>query len=209
MEAVTLDAKTRDLSIKAKIYRQQNLIPAELYGKGEKNQQLLVDLQIFTKLYSQAGGNTVVTLQIEGKKTPVKVMIHDLQYNVITDNISHIDFIKVNMKEEVTASVPLEFTGEADGVKNLGGDLHVIRDKVEIKCLPNDLIHSIEVDISPLVDFNISIKVSDLVVTDKVEILTGADETVVTVIEKKEVVEEEPVEAAAEEGAAEEGSKTE
>jgi large subunit ribosomal protein L25 len=102
----------------------------------------------------------------------------------------------------------LEFVGESKAVKELGGVLVRILNSVEVQCLPSDLPHNIEVDISPLKTFSDSIHVKNLKVPAKVEILTQADETIVKVQPPrdvdKELAAEKPVEdVSAVEGAAE------
>ena len=210
MEIVTLLAKLRGLEKSAKELRADRKIPAVYYGKGQKNLHLELDYQTFRKLFAQAGESTIIDLQVEGEKEPFKVLVQEVQYDPVKDTFSHVDFIHVVMTEAITTKVPLEFVGTALGVKDLGGNLTVSKNELEIKCLPLDLPHSIEVDISGLIDFSVVIHVKDVIVPDKVTVLDDIEGTVVSVSapreEKEEELEEEEEEG--EEGAeAEEGEE--
>jgi len=194
-EDIVLELEQRDLQQKAKRLRSKSRIPAVYYGQGQKNMHLTADYQTFRKLYKKAGSSTVIQLSVDGKKYPV--LVHDVDYDAVTDQIAHIDFKHVDMNKEVTAEIKIEIIGVAPAVKNLGGTLEVNKHSLEIKCLPKDLIHSIQVDVSGLEELNSSIHVQDLKVPSTVEILAEPEETVVKVsVPRQEVEEEKPEEAA-------------
>ena len=70
-----LDVKTRQsIGKKTELLRQENKIPAVLYGHGVKNENLEIDYTVFEKLYEAAGESTIVDLSIDGKE-PVKTLI--------------------------------------------------------------------------------------------------------------------------------------
>ena len=92
--------------------------------------------------------------------------------------LDHIDFYAVNMKETLKAKVVLEFIGESKAVKQLGGVLVRVLTEVEVECLPIDLPHNIDVDISKIEAFNTSLHIKDLKKSDKVTILVGEEEVV-------------------------------
>src|SRR6185295_5160275 len=93
-----------------------------------------------------------------------------------------VDFYAVDMTEKIKVHIPLVFSGESEAVKALGGTLLKNISEVEVECLPGDLPHTIEVDISPLNSFEVAIRISDLKVSNKVAILGHTDEVVVTVV---------------------------
>lgn len=215
MDIIPLEAKLRDLNKSAKALRGERKIPAIYYGRGQKNIHLELDYHTFRKVFKKTGESTLIDLKVEGQKEPIKVLVHNVQYEPVQDTFQHVDFIHVVMTESITTKVPIEFTGMSSAVKDLGGILTVSKHELEIKCLPLDLPHSIEVDISSLVDFNTVIHVSDVEISDKVEILDSLEDSVVTVTMPKEEKEEEPeVEEGeegveGEEGEGEEGEKKE
>ncbi len=205
-----MDVQPRDLKLKAKQLLESDLIPLEYYGKGVENKSFQVDYQTFRRIFNRAGSNTIISLK-DGKGN-YEVLVHDVQYHPITDKIVHVDFINVEKGKVIHTKVPIEFTGNAPAVKELAGTLMTSLTEVEIKCLPKDLIHSIEVNIDSLVDFTVFIRVKDLIVPSTIEILNDPEDVVVTVVPPAK--EEEPEPAAegtegAEAAEGEEGEKAE
>lgn len=196
MEILALNLQTRDKSDKVKDLRKSNIIPAEFYGKGVENKSLQVDYQTFRRLFRQAGGNTVLELHVDDGKEKYNALVHEVSYHPVTDVITHIEFINVSMNEEIHTHIPLKLVGMAPAVKELAGVLVNNLDQIEVKCLPKDMIHDIEVNIESLVDFTNSIHVGDLNVPSKITVLTPADQLVVSVIAPRVEVEA-PVEAVA------------
>lgn len=199
MDTLILEAQPRESSIKPKQMRFKGLVPAVYYGQGKTTRPIALNYQKFKKVFDKAGENTIIDLVIDGKSSPV--LVHDVQYDPVSDKISHVDFIHVNMEKEITTSVKVTFVGIAPAVKNLGGILNVHKHEVRIKCLPKNLIHGIEVDLSPIVDFHTSIHIKDLKVPETIKILDNQEDTVVTATPMK-VEEEKPAAAAPAEGEA-------
>lgn len=165
---------------KLKRLREQNKLPAVIYGHGIKSQPLEVEYLLFKKIYEKAGESTLIDLHVDEQK-PVKVLIQAVQLNPVTDQYLHVDFHQVKMTEKMTAEVPLKFVGESPAVKEQGGILVKNLDKVKIECLPDDLIHEIEVDLSSLKDFNSTIHVRELNIPPGVSVLDKPEETVVLI----------------------------
>jgi large subunit ribosomal protein L25 len=134
----------------------------------------------FEKIFRSAGQSTLIDLTI-GDAKPVKVLIQDTQINPLTDKIIHVDFRQVKMSEKINAEILLKFIGDAKAVKELGGMLVKNMDKIKVKCLPDSLVHEIEVDISSLDTFEKTIYVRDLKVPAAIEVLEHANEPVVNV----------------------------
>lgn len=202
MDIVNLDVQARDKTVKAKDLLGANLIPAEYYGRGVENKSIQMDYQTFRRVFRKAGTNTIIELKIDEKES-LNVLVHDIQYHPVTDNVKHVDFINVRMGEKLKTSVPLEFVGISPAVKEQAGVLAPNLHEVEVECLPKDLIHSIEVNIEGLVDFTDSIRVADLKVPDTIAILNDSNVMVVTTVAPRE--EEVDVPVVAEEG--EEGAE--
>ncbi len=178
MEKFTIKSEARDKKqILASKVRKSGNIPAVLYGKHIKNLDLSVSAIEFKKLFKKAGESTIIELVTPDEKT-VPVLIQSVQRNYLTSVVDHIDFYAVNMKEKLKSKVALEFTGESKAVKQLGGVLVRVLTEVEVECLPIDLPHNIEVDISKIEAFNQSLHVKDLQVSNKVTISAGEEEVV-------------------------------
>lgn len=196
MEKVSFTAQARDKSVKAKVLRRKNIIPAEYYGRNVENISLQVNYQDFRRLYKKSGSNTVIDLEVEGKGMK-NVLIHNVEVHPVTDQYIHIEFINVRMDQEVNTSIPVRLEGTAPAVKELGGILIQNLDEVEVTCLPKNLVHEIVVDISGLVDFNSSITVADLKVPAGIKIENEPDASIayVTQPQEEEVAPAEGVEA--------------
>lgn len=184
-----------------------DFIPAVLYGKGVENKNLKIKKIDFDKIFSVAGESNLIKLNADGG-AGVKVLIKDVQRDVLKNFVTHIDFYQVNMKEKIHTEIPLHFVGETKAVKELGGVLIKDINALEVECLPGDLIDHIDVDISVLNTFDDAIRINDLVLPPGIALTHHTNEVVATVMEPK--VEEEPVVEAVEaaEGAAAEGVAT-
>lgn len=199
MKTVPLKASEREKSVPVKGLRLSRKIPAVLYGRGRENVLLQFDYQDFRKAYMQAGSNTIIDLDIDGKENE-KALVYDVQHNPVTDEMIHVDLKYVKMDEAIIAHIPLEFVGVSPAVKDLAGVLEPKKNEIEVKCLPADLVQSITVDISVLVDFNTVIHIKDLVLPPKLEVLHDPNESVVSVMPPRveEVEEVKPVAVAVE-----------
>lgn len=196
MPTFTLQAERRNLTVKPRSIRNSGKIPAVSYGDGKEVMHLSLDYQGFRKVFAKAGESTVIELDIEGHKAPV--LIHEVQYDPVSDHISHVDFYLVDMTKEVTTKISVKCVGLAPAVKNLGGILTVHKHEITIRCLPKDLVPVIEVDVTSLENFHSSIHLKDLKFPPTLKILDSLEDTIVNVrppkIEEEEV---KPVEAAA------------
>ncbi|MEK7167380.1 MAG: 50S ribosomal protein L25 [Patescibacteria group bacterium] len=202
-----LEAKKRTILGKKNFaLREQGGIPAVLYGHGFENQSLSLDYSAFEKAFKEAGENTIIDLAIDGQ-APVKVLIADVTRQIMKDRIEHVDLKQIKMDEKITAQVKLEFIGEAKPVKEDGAVFVHNVSEVEILCLPGDLIHEIDVDISKLEKVHDVILFRDLPVASGVEIMGhDLDDVVATVVPPKVEKKEEPAVTAE---APAEGAKTE
>src|SRR3989344_4219414 len=197
--------------------RKQSKIPAVVYGHGSENRSIVLDYRAFEKLYNSAGTSSLADLAVEGTSKPLKVLISEVQRDPVTSKLIHVDLHQVRMDEKIRTEINLEFVGESSAVKSLGGNLVVNANTLTVECLPQDLISSIPVDISPLVELDQNIHVRDLNVPSGMTVMDSPDGSVVSVlaprVEKVEVAapaETVPGEAVAGEGAvAEEGATTE
>ena len=180
MKKYTLNAVPRDITgRKVKNLRRQGNIPATVYGKNVKSVSIQVGGDEFRKLYAQTGETGLIELSLGSDKRPV--LVHTVQVHPVGGHILHIEFHQVDLKEKVTAKVPVEFTGEAGAVVDKKGVLLTILDEVDVEALPTDIPQKIELDVSGLVDVDQELKVSDLKVPHGVTILTDSEQTLVKV----------------------------
>jgi len=184
---------------RVKDLRSQGLIPAELYGKGIENMHLAVKSKDFKNVFKEAGESSIINIVIsdKNKKEEIPVLIHDIQKDYLTDDIIHIDFYRVRMDEKIRTHIPLEFVGESPAVKNYGGILNKSMLEIEIETLPQDLPHSISVDISKIKELNQSIYIKDLSIPKNVKILVDPETVIATVGLPKEEKVSEPIDISA------------
>jgi large subunit ribosomal protein L25 len=182
----TLPATTRDPKTKARDLRQERKIPAEYYGKGKENLHLTLDYQIFRKLLKETGTSSIVNLQIEGDKEEREVLIHKVDYDPLTDKFQHIDLKQIERGKKIITKVAIEIVGEAPAVKSLGGILTHGKNEIEIKCMPKDLLKSIEFDISNIEELGTYVRVKDLDIDrEKYEVLEEEDTMIISIIAPK------------------------
>jgi len=203
MEQIELKAEKRTIIGKrVKALRREGIIPALLYGPKTEPVPIQCDERELQHVLAWAGGTNLIALRIGGAGKPKMTLVSEVQRDAITNELYHVDFYQVVMTEKVTAEVNIVFVGEPSAVQQKDVMLLQGADSVEIECLPGDLIHSIEVDLSNL-EIDDVIYVKDLQVPDNVTILTDGDELVAKVqplyIPEEEEEVEERVEVAPEE----------
>jgi len=187
-ETNILEARPRTPGTKndARRVRRQGKVPAVVYGAGKAAVPVEVDpRQVSRILNSETGHNTVFDLAVDGDRT--KAMIVDWQYEPIKGSLLHIDVKRIAMDQKLRVNVPIELVGEPEGVKTQGGLLEQIVREVEIECLPADIPNAIELSVAELV-FGVVLRVSDLPKSDKLRIVTDADQPVAHIISIKEEV---------------------
>ncbi len=162
-------------------------VPGVVYGPKQAPVSISVPKVVLEKMVREAGESTVIVL--EGLPTAVEVLIHDVAFSPERGGIEHVDFYAIEAGKELTTNVPLEFIGEAPAVK-LGGSLTKVLHDIEVTCKPADLPQHIDVDVSGLVDFEVQIKVKDLVLPKGVTVETDPEEVVALVSEAEEEPEE-------------------
>ena len=173
-------ASRQETGKKLKLLREQGKIPAVLYGHKIKPVSLLVDYSVFEKIFKAAGESTLVDLSIDDQK-PVKVLIQDYQLDPVSNQFIHVDFHQVRMDEKLHTEISLKFIGEAPAIKDYSGILVTNLHHLAVECLPQDLVHEIEVDLSPLKTLDSVIKVSDIKAPPGITILNEGKDAVVLV----------------------------
>jgi large subunit ribosomal protein L25 len=169
-------------------------VPAIIYGAKDKPETLQVSKRDINAMLSHASGeNILVELEIAGKSR--LALVQEVQHAPLGGAVLHVDFHAVSMDEMIEADVPLEPTGTANGVKNMGGLLEQSLRSLAIECLPRDLPDVITVDVSAL-DIGDAIHVREIQLPSGVTTRVQPDLTAFSVLAP--TVEEEPVAAAVE-----------
>lgn len=180
MDKLTLKLEPRTvIGKKVKHLRTQGLVPASICGKGIESKSFVTDARIFNRVYQRAGRSGLIELQ-----TPdgvLQAFIRQVQRHPITTVWLHVDFHVVDMNVRMTADVPVAAIGENALIEKNGGMLNILLPNLHVRALPNDLPQAIEVDVSGITEFNTALHVSDLKLNSNIEILTPADEAILTI----------------------------
>lgn len=159
--------------------RRQGQTPAILYGPKAEPVALQLETRELTRiLVKWQKRNAVFNIDINGNVR--HVMVKEVQARPVDNALLHVDFHEISLDEPMVISVPVVFTGKAKGV-DLGGDMHVSRTTVEVKAKPLDVPDTIDIDVTPL-GMGDSLKCGDLEIPEKVELLNGADEPLVSIV---------------------------
>ncbi|HCK99810.1 MAG TPA: 50S ribosomal protein L25 [Candidatus Marinimicrobia bacterium] len=159
-----------------KLLRKQEKIPAVYYFHREKPITLSVDLKALKAAIHS--GASIYEIQIGNKKH--KCILRNVQYNPVTEEIIHADFMGITMKEDINVNVPIHLEGTAIGVKDFDGVLAQQIWELNIKCKAGDIPDVITIDVTGL-NIGDSISVADISI-ENVEIITPATSSIVSVI---------------------------
>lgn len=191
---LSLNSTIRSKEKKTGIVRQEEAIPAVLYGPATENTPVQVDKKQFAKTFAQAGESSLISLVVGEEKHAV--FVHEIQRDPITGEIRHIDFYQPRLDRPIEVTVPLEFEGEPSAVKDLGGTFVKYLQEVDVRALPQSIPHEIRVSVDKLATFEDRILVQDLAHESDVEILQEPEEMVAAVVPPEDVESElaQPVE---------------
>lgn len=192
-DKITLQAQARSLTgRKVKTLRKQGILPINIFGKKVKSTSAQVSYQEFDKVFAEAGETQIVELKLEKDIRPV--LVSNIQRHPVTGDYVHVDFHQIDLKEKVTATVPVEIVGEAPAEKEAIGIMVQQLNEVEVEALPTDLPENLIADVSGLAEVDAAVFVKDLKVdASKVKVLTDAESIVVKIEEPQK--EEEPLPA--------------
>ena len=198
MNQIELLASSRDiLGKKVRFLRRQGLTPANMYGHNIKSTALQIETSQLKHAVAQAGKSSLIALKVDGAKSPQMVIVRDIQREPLSGQLIHVDLYQVKMEENIKVEVPLSFVGEAPAIKEHGGILIQNMNSLEIECLPANIPHSIELDLSGLTELDQSLHVKDIPVAGTITVLTDPETAVVQIARSRaEAVEEEKEEAA-------------
>ena len=210
--SITVNATEREDQGKgaSRRLRKEEKVPSIIYG-GKKD-PLMVTLSIheITHLLEDENTFTSVLDLVVGKSTE-SVVLKDIQRHPAKNTITHVDFLRVDAKQTLVTTTPLHFVGmEENEALRLGNMLNQFVVSVEISCLPKDLPHGIDVDVTNLAVGD-HLSLTDLVLPEGVTInalqhedVEAHDQTVCSVSEPKVIEEEEEI---IEDGESQEGGE--
>ncbi len=203
---LTAEVGRRAGSSDARRLRTEGKIPAVVYGHGMDPLSVSVDRRELRQALSGAAGmNTILDLTVDGTVYPS--LIKDIQRHPVKRSVQHIDFIQVNLNEEIVVSIPIHLEGEAKEVLTHNGLVDLTMQELEVRTTPRNIPDGITIDVTEMTMDSV-IRVEDLPLPSGVTAEAEADAPVVTVLTMRTPVldaEEEALAEAAAEGEAGEG----
>lgn len=178
MEKYVLEAQERTvIGKKVKALRREGLLPAIVYGTGIEPVAVTLNTKEVLQTLRVIGANTLVTIKL-GKKEHL-VLVREIQREVITRNLLHMDFQEVSLEENISSTVPIVLVGDAPAVKEFEALLITNMEEIQIEAKAKDLPDTISVDISTLLDIGDNILIKDLVISGDVTILDDPEDVVI------------------------------
>lgn len=184
-EKLDVDIRKEQGTSAARRTRLRGRVPAVLYHSGVEATPLSMDRKALYKALKT--GQMIFEVIVEEK--PQFVLLKEVQYHPVTDEVIHIDFQKVKEDEKISLEVAIRGVGESQGVK-LGGILVQLLNAVTVKCKPSEIPEFLEIDVTEM-EMNTNLFVKDISLPEDVEMITAEDIAVMSVQEPKEEKEEE------------------
>jgi large subunit ribosomal protein L25 len=184
-EKLDVDIRKEQGTSAARRTRLRGRVPAVLYHSGVEATPLSMDRKALYKALKT--GQMIFEVTVEEK--PQFVLLKEVQYHPVTDEVIHIDFQKVKEDEKISLEVAIRGVGESQGVK-LGGILVQLLNAVTVKCKPSEIPEFLEIDVTEM-EMNTNLFVKDISLPEDVEMITAEDIAVMSVQEPKEEKEEE------------------
>ena len=183
---IPVKARTSLKKRDTKKLRKDNLVPAIVYGPGQTNQAISLDIRQAEKFSKKSYENKIFTFKSEDKNlNGRKVIKKDMTVHLLNRRPLHLDFFSLDMTRAIRVHVEIRFEGKPKGVREEGGIFSSTLRSVEIECLPADIPAFLTVDVNHLA-LNENLHVSDLKVPENVKLMTKKERTLCTVSETKE-----------------------
>lgn len=180
MEKVVLKAEKRNVIGKqVKALRREGKLPGVIYGRHVEPIAISLEAHSTGLAMAKLTSSSLVTITVDGKD--YHALVRDRQRDYIKGNLTHVDFLAVDLNEKIRTFVGVHYVGISGAVKDYNGVLVHNLEQLEVECLPMDLPERIDIDIAALKQIGDGIRVRDVAISDKVTILSDADEMVAVV----------------------------
>lgn len=190
---------------KVRALRREGFVPVHYYGRGMESLTLQASTGMLRKVVDEAGANIPIEVDVEGTDGSDICFVREVQWHPVNGSLLHVDFMRVDITERVTAEVPITLTGQSEAVRELGGVIIQPFQTLPVEALPLDMPKEVIVDITPLVMFGDAVRVGEIELEGESEILRDDDDLLVTVQEPRIEIEEEVVDEELEGGELAEG----
>jgi large subunit ribosomal protein L25 len=178
MEKVVLKAEKRNvLGKQVRAMRRAGKLPAVIYGRHTEPINISLDAHGASLVLGRLTSSSLVIIDLDGSEYPA--LVREKQRDYIKNRLLHVDFLTVSLTETLRANVAVNLVGVSAAVKDYNAVLVTNLQSLEVECLPDDLPERIDVDISALAHPGEGLRVRDVQVSDKVQILNDPDTMVV------------------------------
>ncbi len=201
-DRITLKLQLREaLGKKVKALRRAGITPVHLYGTGTSPRSLQCQSHELVKVLTRAGGNTPVSITIDGEGDEHLAFVREIQWNPIRGDLFHVDFLRTEATQLVSAEVPVALIGDSPGARQISGTVVQQLRTISVEALPLDMPQDIQIDLSVLTEPDGVIRAGDIPMPANATLLTDADEVIARIeaarVEEVRVAEEVPGEAEA------------
>ena len=178
----SLEANIRNNSTKGQLnsLRNNGNVPAIIYGGDNQNQKISISKKLLKILIEKENFlSNIITLNVDGK--PQNVLPREVKYHILTDEPTHVDFLRVLEGVKIKIEVPVNFINheKSPGLKR-GGVLNIVRRKVELKCPSEKIPENLTIDLDG-VDIGESFKISSIKLdTEVTPTIQGRDFVIAT-----------------------------
>lgn len=180
MEKMLINAEKRTvLGKKVGALRRQGLVPGIIYGHHAEPIAIQMNARELARFLTKVTSSSIVTVSVDGKNHTA--LIRELQRNYIRNEVIHVDFQEVSLKEKIRTRISISVTGVAPAVKNFGGIVLHEREFIEVEALPTDLPERITIDLSSLENIGDAIRVSGLDLSDAITVFADPEDVIVSI----------------------------
>jgi large subunit ribosomal protein L25 len=199
--SITLESRTA-FGKKNKALRRTGRVPVHMYGLTSEPLPLQAEILLLRETLAKAGGTTPVTVKVKGGEESV-TLIREVRRHPVSGELLHVDFMRVDVQQEVEADVPIALINEDRAPGTRGGAGVVTQGVYEltIRARPFDIPHEIQVDCIVLVDLQAEIRAKELALPAGVSLVSDPDTRIAWIEPPRVTVEETPAAAEGEEAA--------
>ena len=178
------------LGKKVRKLRRAGIVPVHLYGRNIDPQPLQCESKILLKVLTQVGMNAPVSVTVAGQDTQQLAFVREIQFDPRRGDMVHVDFLHVELSEEISASVPIVTVGASPGARAVNGSVVQILFSLDMRALPLDIPSEIQADLAVLAAPDDVIRVSNLTIPPNVSVLVEPETMVarIEVVRVEEVV---------------------
>lgn len=181
---IVAEKRTKTGTSASKQARAAGKLPAVIYGSKVESLPVLLDLKEFEDTIREVGSNGVFSLDVDGEE--YQVFVKDTASFALTPKLYHVDLQAFTAGEKVIMTIPVTVLGEE---KIAEGNVSQSISEIEIEIAPEDAPTHFEVDASAL-EIGDSVTVAEIELPDNAELITEADETVISVVAPEDISED-------------------